>query len=223
MNLNLLLVPIHIAIVCGLTLFTLRFGKEMIITWLSLLVVIMNLFVLKQITFFNLSITPTDALSVGYLLGLNLIQEFFGKKTAHKTVWISLFISVSFVILAQIHLAYLPNSHDLSQTHFIFLLKPLPRLMTASLISFVIVQFFNLAFFRFLQRKMSNKYLTTRTILTLILSQIADTVLFNLIGLYGIIANTHHVILFSLMIKGMIIIFSTPFVYLSRQVIRHEF
>ena len=110
---NSIILVLHVTSVCVLTLFALRFGKELMIAWLSLLAVAMNLFVLKQITLFGLCVTSSDALAVGYLLGLNLIQEFFGGKTARKTVWISLFISASFVLLSQIHLAYTPNHYDL--------------------------------------------------------------------------------------------------------------
>jgi uncharacterized integral membrane protein (TIGR00697 family) len=115
---NSVILALHVAIVCGLSLFALRFGKELLISWLSLLAVAMNLFVLKQITLFGLSVTSSDALGVGYLLGLNLIQEFFGRKTARQTVWISLFIASGFVLLSQIHLAYAPNRYDLAQSHF---------------------------------------------------------------------------------------------------------
>ncbi len=219
---NSLILALHVTTICGLTLFALRFGKELMIAWLALLAVTMNLFVLKQITLFGLSVTSSDALGVGYLLGLNLIQEFFGRKTANRTVWISLFISISFVLLSQIQLAYAPNSHDLAHSHFTFLLNPMPRLMLASLFSFLVVQFFDLAFFGFLHKKTGGKYLTGRTTLALILSQTLDTLLFSFLGLYGLVQNIGHIILFSLVVKGIVILLSSPFIYFSKRVIPHE-
>jgi uncharacterized integral membrane protein (TIGR00697 family) len=219
---NSVILALHVAIVCGLSLFALRFGKELLISWLSLLAVAMNLFVLKQITLFGLSVTSSDALGVGYLLGLNLIQEFFGRKTARQTVWISLFIASGFVLLSQIHLAYAPNRYDLAQSHFTFLFTPMPRLIFASLFSFLAVQLIDLSFFGFLREKTSGKYLTGRITLALILSQTLDTLLFSFLGLYGIVAHISHIILFSLAIKGVVILLSTPFIYLSKRVVKHE-
>lgn len=193
------------------------------IAWLTLLAVTMNLFILKQITLFGLNVTSTDALAVGYLLGLNLIQEFFGKESARQTTWISLFLSSAFVLLSQIHLAYTPNAHDLAHPHFAFLLAFIPRIIIASLFSFVVTQLFDLSFFGFLREKTAGKCLTRRTALALILSQTMDTLLFSFLGLTGVLADIGHVILLSLAIKGFAICLSTPFVYLSKRIMpRYE-
>jgi len=215
---NSIILCLHISTICGLTLFALRCGKEAMVAWLCLLAVAMNLFVLKQITLFGLSVTSSDALAVGYLLGLNLIQEFFGRRFARKSIFISLFISCSFVFLSQIHLFYLPNQFDLTHSHFISLFRPMPRLILASLISFVIVQLFDLAFFSFLREKTAGKYLTARVTVALIFSQTLDTILFSYFGLYGLVSSVIHVICLSLAIKGIIIFLSAPFVALSRKV-----
>ena len=73
---NFLVLCLHITTICALTILAMRFGKEVMIAWLSMLVVAMNLFVLKQITLFGLCVTSSDALGVGYLLGLNLIIKY---------------------------------------------------------------------------------------------------------------------------------------------------
>lgn len=218
---NPVVLCLHVTTISGLTLFALRFGKEFLIAWLCLLAVAMNLFVFKQVTLFGLSVTSSDALAVGYLLGLNLIQEFFGHPLARKCVWISLFISSGFVLLTQIHLLYTPNPYDLSQPHFLFLFKPMPRIILASLFSFVVVQLADIAFFGFLRKKTSGKFLTGRTVLALIVSQALDTVLFSYLGLYGLVASVGDVICLSLIVKAVVIVLSTPFVSLSKKVVSH--
>jgi len=219
---NSFLLILHVSLVGGLTLGALRLGKEAMIAWLSLLAVALNFFVLKQTTLFGCQVTCSDALAVGYLLGLNLIQEFFGQKIARKTIWISFYISLSFVILSQIHLTYQPNSFDLTQRHFVALLHPMPRIIAASFTSFLLVQCLDLWFFNFLRSKTRGKYLTLRATIALICSQTLDTLLFSFLGLYGLIANIHDVIFFSLIVKGIVIFASAPFVFLSKKVIRYE-
>lgn len=212
----------HVMTICGLTLFALRFGKEILIAWLAMLAIAMNLFVLKQITLFGLNVTASDALAVGYLLGLNLLQEFFGITWARKCMAISFFVSCSFLLLAQIHLLYLPNRFDLADRHFTFLFTPALRITLASLFSFLIVQLFDSAFFAFLKEKTGGKYLTLRACLALGLSQTLDTTLFSYLGLYGLVASVPDIIVLSLAIKGIIILLSAPFVSLTRRVVAHE-
>lgn len=190
--------------------------------WLALLALAMNLFVLKQISLFGLHVTTSDSLAVGYLLGLNLVQEFFGRRSARNTVWISFFISVCFVLLSQIHLAYIPNIHDSAHPHLSYLFHPMPRILFASLISFLIVQMIDLTFFAFLRQKTEGKFLAGRIALALLLSQTLDTLLFSFLGLYGIVHSVLHIIFMSLAIKGIVILLSTPFVSLSKKIIRYD-
>ena len=219
---NTLILTLHVVTVCGLSLFALRFGKEMMIAWLCMLAVAMNLFVLKQINLFGLSVTASDALAVGYLLGLNLMQEFFGQNIARKTVWISFFVSIGFIVLSQIHLAYAPNLYDCAHPHFSFLFSPMPRIIVASLTSFLVIQFVDLAFFGFLRAKSGGKYLVGRTALALIVSQTLDTLLFTFLGLYGLVANLGHIMLLSMVVKGVVILLATPFVQLSKKMVPRE-
>jgi uncharacterized integral membrane protein (TIGR00697 family) len=219
---NNLILFIHIAATSGLTLMALRLGKEAIIAWLALLTVAMNLFVLKQITLFGLNVTASDALSVGYLLGLNLIQEFFGQKIARKSVWISFFISFGFLILSWIHLAYRPNGFDNTHNQFSSLLTPMPRLLLASLSAFGVVQAINLWFFPVLKTRMQGKFLMARMAVSLFLLQTLDTILFSFLGLYGLVASVFHIICLSLAIKGVVILLSTPFVLLSKRMVANH-
>ncbi len=216
---NSILLLLHTACVSSLTLFALRMGKEALIAWLAFLAITVNFFVLKQITLFGMNVTCSDAHAVGYLLGLNLIQEFFGRNLARKTVWISFYLSLSFVILAQIHLFYQPNSYDYSHSHYKALLTPMPRLLFASLTSFLTVQFFDLTFFAFLRRKTEGRFFILRALLALFLSQLFDTLLFSVLGLYGLIAHLPDVIVFSLIVKWAVILLSVPFLFFSKKMV----
>jgi uncharacterized integral membrane protein (TIGR00697 family) len=220
---NVLILCLHITAISGLTLLALRLGVESMIAWLSLLAVAMNLFVLKQITLFGLCVTSSDALAVGYLLGLNLIQEFFGRTLARKCMWISLFCSCSFVLLSQLHLLYTPNNSDSTQSHFLALLHPMPRIIFASLLSFLVVQMVDLAFYGFLKRKTQGSYLPVRSAVALIISQTLDTFLFSYLALFGIVESISHIIILSLAVKGVVIFLTVPFVAYSKKIISRSY
>src|SRR5689334_10536329 len=97
---NLFILFVHILLVGSLTLFALRLGKDAMTAFLSILTILSNLFLLKEITFFGFNVTTTDSLAVGYLLGLNLIQEFSGRKAAQKVVWTCFFIDFSCLLFS---------------------------------------------------------------------------------------------------------------------------
>lgn len=216
---NFALLVFHILLVSALTLYFLRLGKEAMMAWLALLAVTANLFVHKQITLFGLSVTCSDALAVGYLLGSNLIQEFFGREPAKKSIWIAFSLSIAFVLLASVHLNYIPNHFDQTQEHFSILLKPMPRMIGASLFSFLIVQLIDISFFAYLRNKMGGKYLTFRVMMCATCAHGLDTLLFSILGLYGVIASITDVMLFSFSIKCLVTLVASPFVMLSRKIV----
>ena len=57
---------------------------------------IANLFVLKQIHLFGMEVTASDGYAIGSLLGLNVLQEFYGKKEAKQATCICFFFMTFF-------------------------------------------------------------------------------------------------------------------------------
>jgi len=219
---NVFLLFVQIILVCSLTLFALKLGKEALSSFLPLLAICMNLFVVKQITLFGLQITCSEGLAVGYLLGFNLMQEFFGKEAAKKIIWLTFLSSTTFILLSQLHLLFVPNSFDSSQNHFAALFPLLPRLLIASLLSFLVVQLIDLTFFTYLKKRWRNKHLTSRISISLLLSQALDTLLFSFLALYGVVESLFHVIFFSFFIKVVVIFFSTPCATIAKRISGRE-
>ncbi|MCH9610014.1 MAG: queuosine precursor transporter [Chlamydiales bacterium] len=209
---NFCLLILYVLIVSSASLFMLRLGKEAASMWLGLLSVALNLFVLKEITILGLHTTASEALVVGYLLTLNLIQEFYGRKFARRTVINIFILMLLFVVMTRLHLAY-----EGGVNHAVF--TPLPRLFLASLVSFFVVQFFDISLFSYLRGKLGGRFFPLRTAMTLFLSQCLDTALFTLIGLWGIVDNPLEIILFSIIIKSVIILIQTPVTLFSRRII----
>ncbi|MBS0624016.1 MAG: queuosine precursor transporter [Verrucomicrobia bacterium] len=217
---NLFILFLHSAGISILTLAALALGKEAIKIWLTLLVIGMNLFVLKQIKVFGLHVTCSDALAVGYLLGLNLIQEFFGRKEAMRTIWITCFASLAFLFLSFMTLVYQPSDYDQAHSLLYRLFFPQLRLVIASLVTFLIVQLCDINFFSLLREKAAGRWLTARITLSLLCAQTLDTVLFSYLGLYGIVPHIQDIIVFSLLTKWLVIVLSSPYAALSRRMIR---
>jgi uncharacterized integral membrane protein (TIGR00697 family) len=196
----------------------LRLGQEALIALICLQGVLSNLFVVKQINIFSLHATSADAFSVGMILGLNLLQEFYGHSIAKKTIWLNLGCLLFYTIISQIHLFYLPNSFDTMHIHFAPLLSLMPRITLASITVYLIVQFWDAWFYGKLKTKFSDLYFIRRTLAAASISQLIDTVLFSFLGLYGIIEDVWHVIIVSYLIKMVVILITAPFLMLAKRI-----
>jgi queuosine precursor transporter len=179
----------------------LKMGAEALVALLCTQAILANLFVIKQITLFGLTATASDMYIVGSVLSLNLLQEYYGKHLARKAIWISFCLLIFYTIVSQIHIFYVPSASDFSQNYYYQLLSYMPRLTTASIIVYLLVQHFDTYFYGVLKRLFEGKYLLGRNMISIAISQALDTVLFSILGLYGIIGNIGHVMLVAFTIK----------------------
>lgn len=209
---NEILFFIQILLIVGFVIGALKLGQAALTAWVAIQALIANLFVLKQIHLFGFNVTASDAYVIGSLLGLNFLQEYFGKEEARKATWTCFFFMLFFAIISQIHLLYTPNDYDTSQEAFLTLLTPSPRLFIASTSVFFIVQQIDVRFFAFLKRVLPQTGFAIRTAIALVVSQFLDTFLFSFAGLYGIVASIVDIIMISFLIKLIVISSSTLFI-----------
>ncbi|MDF2577947.1 MAG: putative er of the PurR regulon [Chlamydiales bacterium] len=214
---NEILFIIYIVITACGALGALRLGKEALIALICAQFILVNLFVIKQIQIFSLEATAAEALAVGTTLALNLLQEYYGRATTQKAIGLSFFIGFFYLFVAQLHLAYKPSPSDFSQSHFLTLLSPTPRLLIASLVVFFIVQQFDIRIYEFLRRRWNTNYYVLRNMLSAAATQLLDTILFTFLGLYGVLNHLFEIVIFSYIIKIFVIVVMTPFLALSKQ------
>lgn len=211
---------IHLIIVFLFALGALRLGKEALTAWVAIQALIANLFVLKQMTFFGWNITCSDVFVIGSILGLNLLQEYYGKDSAKRAAWICFFFLFFFAVMSWIHLQYVPSGTDTAHGAFYTLLSPAPRLLAASLFVFLLVQQIDVRLFAFAKRLLPNGSLAVRNGICLLLSQFLDTLLFTFAGLYGIVSSIGDILIVSYLIKVAIIFSMTPCLLLTKRFIK---
>lgn len=204
----------HIFLVVGFGLFALKMGKAALTAWVALQAVLANLFVIKQISFFGFHVTCSDVFAVGSIFGLNLLREYHGQDAAKKALWTCFFAMIFFVAMAQLHLFYVPSPFDTTQPSFENILSSSPRLLGASLLVFVLVQQVELRLFGVLKAKLSLGY---RNAVSVGLGQLLDTVLFSILGLWGIVEHLSDVIVVSFLIKVLVIVLMTPLIHFSKR------
>lgn len=211
---NLAVFFLQTAAVVGAAYLAFRMGKEALIALCVLLAVLANFFVLKQISLLGFNVTCSDAFAIGNIFGLNLLQQGWGQELAKKTIWISFFAMLFFAVMSQIHLLFVPSNFDTSHTHFTALLGVAPRLLAASLLTFFIVQQADVKLYSMLKTIPWKR----RIVISLLISQAFDTVLFSFLGLYGVVQEIGSIILVSYVVKCAVIFVTS----LSTRMVRYE-
>lgn len=215
---NELILLIHIIVISIGSLISLHLGKEALVAFVSIQMIFANLFVIKQTTFMGFDATTADAFAVGAMIGFNLIQEFFSRSLAQKTMYITLFVSAFYAVVSYIHLLYAPSAIDQSHEYFVPILSYAPKLVAASLTVYYIAQITDFIIYGFLQRVWNSRYITLRNYIAIGISQLVDTILFSaFLWGFGIITNILHVIAVSFTIKFIITLIATPLITIAAQ------
>lgn len=215
---NELLFLFQIGLMVLFLLFSLQSGKEALLCLFILCAIMANLFVLKQIALFGMHVTASDSFAIGAILCLNLLQEYFGKESAKKATWISLFALLIFSCFAQLHLLYKPTSADYAQQAYLTLFQPSLRLLFASICTFFLAQRLDLFLFSYLKKWIKPLFL--RNAASSSLSQLFDTTLFSFLGLYGLVESISQIIFVSFLIKLLLVLLYSPFLLLAKKVAR---
>ena len=208
----------HTIIIAAFALGSLALGRSALVAFVCICCIIANLFVVKQITLFGLTATCADAFTVGATIGLNLLQEYFGKEIAKRTIWVNFFLLIFYALLSQLHLFYIPDLADTAHQHFVPILNLMPRIVIASFSVYLFTQMTDYYLYGILKKKFNDKYIVIRNYASIAFCQLLDTILFSFLGLYGIIDNIWQVIVISYLIKLLSIVIATPFVSFSRKI-----
>lgn len=218
---NELIFLIHILIIVIFLLIALRLGKNYLITLVALQAIVANLFVIKQIELLGRVVTSTDVFIVGSFLGVNILQEYFGKDEAKKAIKISFFSMIFFLIMSKVHLFYIPSRFDVTNQAFQSILYNSPRIIIFSILIFFITQRFDVIFFGFLKKMFKDKHLVLRMFISSITAQLIDTFLFTFVALRGLVESMLDVFILSFLIKFLVILLATPFTKLSKFMVKN--
>jgi len=211
------LFSIHLVSLLSFMMLCLFLGKEALFLFVGISALLANLFVVKQITLFSLTVTASDVFVIGAILATNLIQEYYGKEEAKKALYFSLLFLGVFLVLSKVHLGYIPAAEDQTHHSFVQIFSLTPRLVLSSIAVFFLVQRIDVLFFGFLQKVFFYRFLALRVFFSLAVSQVLDTILFSYFALYGYVAAFSHVVGMSLLVKLLIISLSSGFLSLIKR------
>lgn len=195
------------------------FGKIGLYVWVPISTILANIQVVMLVNIFGLDSTLGNILYAGGFLITDILSENYGRKSAQLAVKIGFFSLVATTLIMQTAIHFIPleeGKEIFNSVKNIFDL--LPRLAVASLIGYLVSQFHDVWLYEKIKNKFpSKKYIWLRNNGSTMLSQILDNTLFSIIAFYGVFPNQVILEIFisTYMIKFIVSICDTPFVYLA--------
>lgn len=222
---ELLLILSLVVIYGGVLLFYRMFGTMGLYCWTVLATITANIEVLLVVDAFGMEQTLGNVLFASTFLVTDILSEVAGKKKADKAVSLGIVTSLAFIVLSQSWLLYTPAKSDWARASIETIFSNTPRVMLASLLVYAVTQRFDVwayhKWWAFTTKKFgdSTKYLWLRNNGSTLISQLLNTVLFNVAAFYGMYDTQTliHICVFGYVIYIVTSLADTPFVYLARK------
>jgi hypothetical protein len=203
----------------GFVLLAFRLGKPYLIGLIAADVILMNIFVVKGMYLFGLAATGGNVLYASIFLATDILCEHWGKKEATRAVRIGFFVSLFFLAMSQFILKFIPADYDFAQGALETLFTLTPRIVLGSMAAYLVSQHLDVWLFHKIKEKTGDKMLWLRNNGSTFVSQLVDSVIFTVIAFAGVYPLLE-LIVFTYIIKIIVAVLDTPFIYLARIVRR---
>ena len=194
------------------------FKKEGLFAWLSIATILANLTVCKMIDVFNFTTSLGNVLFASTFLATDIMSEKYSKSDAKKGIYLSIFAGISFIIISQLTLLFIPSSDDIVNDSMKQLFNVSIRTTAASMLMFFISNMSDIYLYNKIKEKLPDKMWLRNNISTITCNCI-ENYFFNTLAFIGIfpmsviisIATT------TTIIEIVIALCDTPFLYLSKK------
>ena len=228
---NELILAVSVVLIFGAVLLAYRlWGDPGLYAMTAVVTVLSNIEVLILVVAFGMEQTLGNVLFAATFLITDILSENSGKKAANKAVFIGIGASAFFVALTFSWMLYVPADSDWAMPAIRTIFSTTPRLVLASMTVYAVSQLLDVWMYHkwwdITQRKSGSrrKFLWLRNNGSTLISQLVNTVLFNLAAFAGMEGYTPR-LLGSIILAGYAIyvvtsLLDTPAVYLARRI--HE-
>ncbi len=214
------------------------FGSVLLAYWLGgdnglyamtvAVTILSNIEVLILVVAYGMEQTLGNVLFAATFLITDILSENTGKKAADRAVFLGIGASAFFAVLTASWMLYVPAESDWAMPAIRTIFSTTPRLVLASMSVYAVSQFLDVWLYHkwwdFTEKRFGDhrKYLWLRNNGSTLISQLVNTVLFNLAAFAGMEGYTP-ALLASIIFAGYAIyvvtsLLDTPVVYLARMI-----
>lgn len=214
---------LHLLFLLGATYGAFLIDRTLLQALICLQVVCANLFIVRQMPLLGLTACGGGMYIASSILGLLLLQDFYGKKVAHRTLYLSFGMAAFFLILSQFHLWYTPAATDTAHGFFMALLGRVPYITVASLMAHFVAHYLTLTLQRVLIERVGERGLFIVSNVTMITGQIVDSIIFFTGAFWGIASfeQITQMITVSMAIKTVMVLCGSVLLVFARRM-HHE-
>jgi len=197
-------------------------GKNGLYAMIACSGIICNIQVVITVQLFGLVATLGNVVYASIFLATDILSEHFGPRAARKGVWIGFFTLIWATVAMQFAVHFVPDESDFMLGHVRELFSLMPRVVLASLAAYLISQHHDIWAFAFWKKRTSGKHLWLRNNASTLISQLMDSLVFTLIAFIGEFDTgvLIQILITTYLMKVVVSVADTPFVYLSRAVAR---
>ncbi|HMB61352.1 MAG TPA: queuosine precursor transporter [Xanthomonadales bacterium] len=154
----------------------------------------------------------------------DLLSEKYGRREAQRAVMLGFYTSIAMVLMTQLSMLYLPSQrpdtadfaasvYDATVTLFNFT----PRFVFGSLFAYLVSQSFDVWIFHRIREAMKGRHLWFRNLVSTLLSQLIDTLVYGLVVWWGLVelSTALQLAAAKYVFKFLIAAIDTPFIYLA--------
>tara|TARA_Y100000768_G_C23978287_1_gene684272 strand:- start:1898 stop:2638 length:741 start_codon:yes stop_codon:yes gene_type:complete len=201
------------------------FGYIGIFVYSALAVIAGNIQVLKTVDFFY-SPEPValgTILFASTFLCTDILSEYYGKEKARMNILIGFCAFLFMTLLMVITIGFKPSSVDWIQDSLSNVFTPMTRFFIASMLAYLISQYFDVWLYNYIRQKTSQKYLWLRNNLSTAASSLVDNTVFSIfawillnpepVSIYNVIMIY---ILGTYLLRIVIALLDTPFIYIAK-------
>lgn len=228
---NEILLALSIVVIYGIVVAMYKFfGRAGLFCWTVMATILANIEVLRVVDAFGIEQTLGNVLFASTFLVTDILSEKDGAAIANKAVTLGIITSVVFIVISQSWLLYTPSDSDWAGESFKVIFSNTPRLICASLVVYAICQRLDVwlyhRWWNFTTRICgeSRRFLWIRNNFSTLISQLLNTILYNLAAFWGIY-DTPTLISICIGTYAVFIVTSiadTPAIYLARKIKPNE-
>ena len=206
---------------CVMLLYRL-WGREGLLYWIPLSVVLANVQVVKLVELFGVTATLGNIVYATSFLVTDILSENHGRGPAQQAGWIGFFSLIAMTGIMNLALVFVPSQADTAQPALETIFKVMPRIALASLAAYGISQFHDVWAYHWIRKHTAERMLWLRNNGSTMVSQLIDSVVFSFLAFWGTVPTDvfWQIVISTYLFKFIVALCDTPFLYLARHLYR---
>ncbi len=211
----------------AITLMYRLFGRAGLYVWIGMAIILANVQVAKMIEFFGLVTAMGNIIYGTTFLATDILAEKYGKEAARRGVFVGFFVLIATTVIMQITLSFTPAPEDTLDPALRQIFGFMPSVTVSSLTAYLISQLHDVWAFHFWKEKTRGRFLWLRNNASTLVSQLIDNATFTL--LFFVVFNPQlfadlgwqgiwEIFITSYVMKFIVAILDTPFIYLATRI-----